>query len=103
MNKIYPEAWPEFTHENGVVFVYCYTPLCGTCQLAGKMLEVVQEAFPTLRIYKCNLNYFPNKAEQYLIESVPCLLIWQSGKIQEKIYAFQSVQNLFDIVKRYHL
>ncbi|NSL52949.1 thioredoxin family protein [Calidifontibacillus erzurumensis] len=100
MIELQPKQWTEFTKQHGVHYVYFYTPLCGTCQLATKMLKVVGEALD-VNIFSCNLNFIPEKARQYEIESVPCLTIWRDGTIIEKIYAFHSVQHLYEIIKRY--
>jgi len=81
--------------------LFLYTPICGTCQVAKKMLTVVQELFPTLQMGMCNINYLPQQAQQWSIESVPCLLIIKNGQIHEKIYAFKSVENVFNLVKAY--
>lgn len=101
MNEVKPEQWRQYLKSDGVQFIYFYTPMCGTCQLAGKMLGVVYETIPALPMYKCNLNYFPAVAAQCEIESVPCLTIWEDGQIVEKIYAFKSVPYLYDIVNSY--
>ncbi|WP_062354536.1 thioredoxin family protein [Bacillus kwashiorkori] len=75
---------------------YLYTPLCGTCQIASKMLQVVMEINPNLLIGKADLNYIPNIATEYEIESVPCLILFNEGKVKGKIYAFQSVPYLLE-------
>ena len=97
--------WKEkqFTIVNeGLYIMYLYTPMCGTCQVAKKMLTVVDELLPSLDIYSVNLNYYPEEAKALGIESVPCLLIFKDGKIVEKIYAFQSVGYLYDLIKQYN-
>lgn len=79
--------------------IYLYTPLCGTCQVAGKMLTVIEELLPNVSIGKTDLNYMPDLAEKWEIESVPCLLIFKRGKLEEKVYAFQSVPDLLNKIK----
>lgn len=79
--------------------LYLYTPLCGTCQVAGKILSVVEELFPSLQMFKTDLNYSPQLAEKFQIESVPCLLLFQNGVLKEKIYAFHSVPFIFEKLK----
>lgn len=32
--------------------LYFYTPLCGTCQLAGRMLEIAEQAVPAFLMPK---------------------------------------------------
>ena len=76
--------------------VYFYTPICGTCQLASKMLTVVEELVPEKSVIKLDLNYHPLLAEHLKIESVPCLLVIDSGTIKDRIYAFKSVVDLVD-------
>ncbi|MFS8629815.1 MAG: thioredoxin family protein [Bacillales bacterium] len=80
-------------------FLYLYTPFCGTCQVSGRMLEIVEEMVPEMRVGKCNLNFFPEYAQVWKIESVPCLAVFHKGRIGEKIYAFRSVPYLYEKVK----
>jgi len=80
-------------------FIYFYTPMCGTCQVAGKMLTVIQQLLPNISAGKADLNYMPAIAERFEIESVPCLIVLNQGEVQEKIYAFQSVPYLYDKLK----
>ena len=80
-------------------FIYFYTPMCGTCQVAGKMLSVIEQLLPEVDCGKADLNYVPTMAERFEIESVPCLIIINKGEVQEKIYAFQSVPFLYEKLK----
>jgi thioredoxin 1 len=79
--------------------VYFYTPLCGTCQVGGRMLEVVSELLPDIPFGKVDLNYTPDLAKELSIESVPCLLLVKDGEWMEKIYALRSVPYLLEKVK----
>jgi thioredoxin 1 len=96
--------WKEkqiIVQDEGLMFLYLYTPMCGTCQVARRMLSVVDELFPTLNIHSINLNYFPKEAQELGVESVPCLLIFENGQVKERIYAFQSVSYLHELFKQY--
>lgn len=79
--------------------LYLYTPLCGTCQVAGKMLTIVAELLPNLKWGKSDLNYMPELAKDWEIESVPCLIIVKNKEVHEKHYAFHSVPFLYDSIK----
>ncbi|CAM3782054.1 thioredoxin family protein [Mesobacillus zeae] len=99
------QQWPEEkieelidSHTDGMV--YFYTPLCGTCQVAGKMLDVAVELFPNISSGKSDLNFMPRLAEQFQIESVPCLILLKEGVPIEKIYAFHSVPFLYEKMKQ---
>ncbi|WP_059173566.1 thioredoxin family protein [Bacillus sp. FJAT-27445] len=94
----------EWTSEEASAFLevgktgllYFYTPLCGTCQVASRMLEVVAELLPHMEIGKVNLNYAPDFAEAFAIESVPCLVFIKEGRAMDSIYAFRSVPYLLE-------
>ena len=58
---------------------YLYTPMCGTCAVASKMMEVIAAMKPEIPIGKADLNYVQDIAIDYEIESVPCLLIQKDG------------------------
>jgi thioredoxin 1 len=75
---------------------YLYTPLCGTCAVASKMMEVIAAMKPELPIGKADLNYVEDLAVDYEIESVPCLLIQKDGEVVHKIYAFHSIPHLLE-------
>ena len=79
--------------ESGIL--YFYTPLCGTCQVASRMLTVVEELVE-IKMGKMNLNFYPDVAAEFGIESVPCLLIVRGGKVKDTLYAFHSVPYLLE-------
>jgi thioredoxin 1 len=93
------KKYEEFIEKESSGLIYLYTPFCGTCQVAGKMLTVADELLPDVVIGKINLNYAPNLAVKWEVESVPCLLFFQKGQLIEKLYAFQSVPFLLDKIK----
>lgn len=101
MKELVPQQFEQELRKEGIQFIYLYTPLCGTCQLAKKMLTIVEEAIPSLEIKMADLNYLPTYAESWGIESVPCLIVFDEGKVENKIYAFQSVDYLFHFFKSY--
>ncbi|MEH7082850.1 thioredoxin family protein [Neobacillus drentensis] len=82
---------------NGLV--YFYTPMCGTCQVASKMLQVIEELVE-VDMGKMNLNFYPDLAREYEIESVPCLLLVEAGEVKETLYAFHSVPFLLEKIKQ---
>ncbi|GGE80818.1 thioredoxin family protein [Priestia taiwanensis] len=91
----------DVVEQKEVVFVYFYTTMCGTCQVASKMLRVVEELLPDLCIGMSNVNYVEPIAHALEIESVPCLVAFQGGKMVEKVYAFRSVEHVYMTCKQY--
>ncbi|SOC41085.1 thioredoxin family protein [Ureibacillus acetophenoni] len=94
------QLWEKKCEENEVTAFYLYTPMCGTCAVASKMMGVVEQVISDVPIGQANLNFLEDLAMDLKIESVPCLLISRHGKIEEKIYAFESVQNIYEKLKK---
>lgn len=90
------EQWENSKKDFPESVFYLYTPMCGTCAVASKMIDVIAAMKPDLPIGKADLNYVEDLAVDYEIESVPCLLIQKDGVVVEKIYAFHSIPNLLE-------
>lgn len=99
MNEWNREELSSFLNNKLNGLIYFYTPLCGTCQVASKMLLVV-EKMVDIKIGKMNLNFYPDIAKNFAIESVPCLQFVRGGQVVETIYAFHSVIYLNEKIKQ---
>ena len=99
MNEWTVDEWQQQTEEENLTAYYLYTSMCGTCAVASKMLDVVEQLLPDLPIGKANINFTGTLPFDLQIESVPCLVIAKEGKITNKIYAFKSVPYLYDLLK----
>jgi thioredoxin-like negative regulator of GroEL len=75
--------------------VFLYTPLCGTCKAAGRMLDVIANLPSGIEVERLNINFAPRLAQMYKVESVPCLLMIEDGQPPRKLYAFESVQHVY--------
>jgi thioredoxin-like negative regulator of GroEL len=96
MEELTYEQMKDLLHKDAASFsAFVYTPLCGTCKAAERMLMVIKEMMPNLSLYKCNVNVMPQLAQHWQIQSVPCLLVFQQGELTKKAYAMKSVQDLF--------
>ncbi len=94
------KEWETISSDAELSAYYLYTPMCGTCQVASKMLSVVEELVIDTPIGRANLNFENTLANDFQIESVPCLLIFEKGEIREKIYAFHSVPYLYEKLRK---
>jgi thioredoxin-like negative regulator of GroEL len=100
MNEWSRTELTSFIDHHSTGMVYFYTPLCGTCQVASRMLEITEQVIE-IPSGKMNLNFHPDLAKNFAIESVPCLLFIKNGLIVETIYAFHSVPYLLEKIKQY--
>ncbi len=91
----------EIWNSSQIVITLAYTPICGTCQVAKRMLEVVSNLLPQVPFLQINLNYYGELAQKYEIMSVPCLMIHHQGECVEKVYTFISVPFLYKKITSY--
>jgi len=85
--------------ESGKAAVYFFTPLCGTCKIGERMLEIAELTGISVPLYKLNINYAPRLREQWQIASVPCLTVVENGKPVQKEYAMKSVDHVYLMLK----
>lgn len=94
------EQWETAVKSGDKTAFYLYTPMCGTCAVASKMMNIIEQLLPEVKIGKANINFLEQIAFDFQIESVPCLLVSDGGKVINKIYAFQSVPFLYELLKK---
>lgn len=86
-HKLTDQEW------NGVLF--WYTPLCGTCKITEKMLDIIRSMHPQLHVDKVNVNFMRNLTQELQIQSVPCVMLIEGGKVTERLYAIHSIDHLY--------
>ncbi|MBS2772278.1 thioredoxin family protein [Anoxybacillus rupiensis] len=99
MEEVTIQQLDELIQQEEFVCLYVYTPMCGTCQLANRMVSIVQELVSHVAFRKSDINYMPDRAVSWEIESVPCLLLFRNGEMKKKLYAFQSVPYLYEVIQ----
>lgn len=88
--------------EGSPLAVFFYTPLCGTCKAARRMLEVAAHLLPSeLTLVSCNINFMPDIVGDYQIASVPALLVIPANrKTAPNIhYAMTSVERVLEYIR----
>lgn len=78
--------------------LYGYSPICANCQIAERMLHITQEVID-FDYTSINLNYHVDVINEYEIRSAPALLIFEQGKLERSVYAFESVTNLVEVLE----
>jgi thioredoxin 1 len=79
--------------------VYFYTPMCGTCALAETYLDIAAEMDSVPPVLKVDINFSPQTAEKWKIESVPCLVLIDNNRLEKKMYAFENVLKIYNFAR----
>jgi thiol-disulfide isomerase/thioredoxin len=100
MREVTRSELDAFVSARQTFALFLYTPFCGTCKLAARMLGIVQEMLPEVRLLQNNVNVAPDLAERWQVTSIPCLLWIKDGVISERLYAMNSVEHLYRFLKQ---
>lgn len=101
MNHLEQDEILRMAWEGQAFALYVYTPLCGTCQAAGRMLKVAEYLLPDDILYQANIADIQKIVYQYQIKSVPALLLFSGEKeLPSHIYKMESAQHLLNQIRR---
>ncbi|NDI35525.1 thioredoxin family protein [Chengkuizengella sediminis] len=99
MEEISEKRFINILNEQREFALFIYTPMCGTCKLSERMLNITVQMNINKTIYKSNINYLPHVTNTYEITSVPCLLLFKNRILFKKEYSMNSVDHLYQILK----
>ena len=92
-----PKNFPEILKKDKAIVDF-WAPWCGPCiNLAPIIEEVSKES--GVDLVKCNIQDFPEMAEQYNIMSIPTVLVMEKGIIKETIVGTRPKQNYLNALK----
>ncbi len=79
--------------------IFGYTPLCGTCKVAERMIDVLA-VLTKQPVVKLDMNYTPELVQAFKVMSVPVLLVVNDDEVTAEVFKFESVTNLYEIVNK---
>lgn len=81
--------------------VFIYTPLCGTCAAARRMLEVVEHMLPEGILSEMNIHDIPELVQQFRISSVPAVMLFDGQQdVPKMVYRMSSVEHLLSEIRK---
>ena len=85
---------------NTIVIVDVYAPWCGPCKGIMPILEQISEEFKeNVVLSKVNIEDDDYFSETYSIKSVPTVLIFKGGELQQKIVGPKTKDAYIEFVK----
>lgn len=84
--------------KEGKVVVDCFATWCGPCRMLSPVLDEISEE-SSYKFYKLDVDEGEEKAGEYGIMSIPTLLIFEDGKLVDKIVGLKSKNELKEMFK----
>ena len=81
------------------VLVDCYADWCGPCKMLSPIIDELAEEMEDYVFYKLNVDDAEEIAMEYEIMSIPTLLIFEDGKLKDKLIGFKSKEELKEILE----
>ena len=71
--------------KGGKVLVDCFATWCGPCRMLSPVLDDISNEVTNYKFYKLDVDEAENVSMEYGIMSIPTLLIFEEGKLKNKI------------------
>ena len=77
------------------VLVDFYAEWCGPCKMLGPVIEELSKEFEgKWKIGKVNVDECPKISEEFIIQSIPTIVLFKEGKAYDKLMGFRSKEEL---------
>ncbi len=84
------------------VLLDCWAPWCGPCQMMGPFMDqLAAEWKGKIRVCKMNVDENPAASNQYQIRSIPTLLIFDRGQLQNSLTGALPKHSIVQAMKAY--
>lgn len=78
-----------------------WAPWCGPCRAVGPVLEDIAKTYEgKVSVVKVNVDENPKTAQQYMIRSIPTLLLIKDGQVRDTQIGFRSKEHLTGLIDR---
>ncbi len=85
--------------EKGKVVIDCYAPWCGPCKMISPIIDNLSEEIKDVNFFKINVDDAEKITSDYDIMSIPTILIFENGKLKDKVVGFKSKSELEELIK----
>ncbi len=88
--------------KDGVVLVDFWAPRCPPCvRMAPDVDAIANEYFGKAKVAKLDIDKNKITARKYYIRTIPTLIVFKNGKVQERVVGQISKNKINSLIKRY--
>ena len=83
----------------GKVLVDCFATWCGPCRMLAPIVEEIANENKEWTFYKLDVDQNENIAREYMIMSIPTLMLFEDGELKNKLVGFKTKEELEELLK----
>lgn len=99
VKEIKDNEWEKLIKESKKVVIDCFATWCGPCRMLSPVLDNISEELKDVTFYKIDVDNAEKITAEYQIMSIPTLLIFEDGKLKDKVVGLRSKSDLIDLLK----
>ena len=99
VKEIKDSEYKDIIKNNKKVVIDCFADWCGPCRMLSPVIDALSEELKDVSFYKVNVDSAEIITKEYEIMSIPTLLIFEDGKLKEKVIGLRSKSELENILK----
>ena len=84
---------------NNKVLVDLYATWCGPCKMLSPIVDKVSEDCKDVLVLKTDIDENPDIANEFGVEAIPTLLIFENGKLKNKNVGFIPEAKIKELLK----
>lgn len=71
-----------------------YADWCGPCQMMKPTMEEFEKAHPEIKVTAVNIDDEEERAEEFGVSTIPCIVLMKDGKEVKRAVGVQSLKKL---------
>ena len=99
VKEIKDNEWEKLIKKSKKVVIDCFATWCGPCKMLSPVLDNISEELKDVTFYKIDVDNAEKITTEYQIMSIPTLLIFEDGKLKDKVVGLRSKSDLIDLLK----